>query len=74
MENVTLTQIGSSVGLVIPKETLKDLNWEKGDKVTLSRTSKGLEITPRNAEFERQMEIAEKIMHRYRNALQKLAE
>jgi putative addiction module antidote len=67
-------QIGNSLGVVLPKETLVRLNVKEGDTLHLTVAPGGdLRLTPYDAEFEHQMEIAREGMARYRNALRELA-
>ncbi|MGQ7794463.1 AbrB/MazE/SpoVT family DNA-binding domain-containing protein [Faunimonas sp. B44] len=73
MVTLKLTQIGNSVGAVFPKEALARLGVEKGDTLYLTEAPDGFRLTPYNPEFERQMEHAEKIMRKRRNALRALA-
>lgn len=74
MLTVKLIQIGSSLGIVLPKEALQRLGFEKGDQVSLIETQEGYAIAKKGSAYERQMASAAKIMDRYRNTLQKLAE
>jgi putative addiction module antidote len=69
-----LTTIGNSTGIILPKELLEKLRVGKGDVLHVLETPKGIELTPLNEEFERQMDVAEKVMRRRRNVLRKLAE
>lgn len=69
----TVTQIGNSTGLILPKEVAARLKVKKGDSVYLTETPEGYSVTPYDPEFEAQMESARKGMARYRNALRKLA-
>ena len=73
MITLKLTQIGNSVGFVLPKEAVSRLNVEKGDVVYLTETPDGYRITPYDPEFEKQMKSAEKIMKKRRNVLRVLA-
>ena len=68
-----LTQIGNSVGLILPKEVLARLKLEKGDTVHLTDAPGGVTLTPYSAQFEDQMSAARKIMKRRRNVLRELA-
>ncbi|HGG61184.1 MAG TPA: AbrB/MazE/SpoVT family DNA-binding domain-containing protein [Gammaproteobacteria bacterium] len=70
---VKVTQIGNSAGVVLPKEALKKLDVSRGDELYLVETPEGLMLTPYDQAFEAQMEAAEKVMKRYRNALHRLA-
>ena len=74
MTSVKVTTVGNSVGIVLPKELLERLRINKGDTLFVTETPKGLELTPFNAEFAEQMEIAERVMRKRRNVLRKLAE
>lgn len=73
MQGIRLTQIGNSVGLILPKEVLARLKLEKGDTVFLTDTPGGIAITPNDASFETQMDAARKIMKARRNVLRELA-
>jgi putative addiction module antidote len=68
-----LTTIGSSVGVVLPKEALSRLKVGKGDSIFLTEDKDGFRVTPFNPEFEKTMESARKVMKRRRNALRELA-
>lgn len=71
---VTLTQIGNSTGLIIPKKILDRLKVKKGDDLFLTETPDGIAITNYNEEVEEQMKALEKGMSKYRNTLRKLAD
>jgi putative addiction module antidote len=71
---VKVTTVGSSVGIVLPKELLTKLHIEKGDILYVTETPDGVQLTPYDAEFERQIEVGKKVMRNYRDALRKLAE
>ena len=73
MLKVKVTQIGNSAGVILPKEALKKLDVSRGDELYLVETPEGLMLTPYDQAFEAQMEAAEKVMKRYRNALHRLA-
>lgn len=69
-----LTTVGNSVGIILPKELLEKLRVGKGDTLHVLETPNGIELTPFDPEFARQMDVAEKVMRRRRNLLKKLAE
>lgn len=71
---VKITTVGSSVGIVLPKEVLAKLHVEKGDSLYITETPQGIQLTPYDEEFDRQIEIGKKVMRQYRDALRKLAE
>ena len=60
------------MGIVLPKEALAKLRAEKGDVLFLVDTPDGLTLTPYQQDFESQMDAAEKVMKKYRNALHAL--
>jgi putative addiction module antidote len=71
---VKVTTVGSSTGIVLPKELLGKLNISKGDTLYVTETPDGVQLTPYNDDFARTMEVAEDIMRRYRDTLRKLAQ
>ena len=73
MTALKLTQIGNSVGVVLPKEMLAKLGLQKGDTVYAVETPDGLRLTTSDPEFEAQMELARKIMRERRAVLRELA-
>lgn len=73
MHTLKLTQIGNSVGLILPKEVLAKLDVTKGDEVYLTESPDGLRITVNNPEFEAQMKAAREIMKERRAVLRELA-
>lgn len=74
MTKLKLTAMGTSTGVVIPKEMLKRLNVAKGDVLYAVETPDGgYRLTPYDPDFADKMEQAEDIMKRYRNTLNALA-
>jgi len=74
MSALKLTQIGNSVGVILPKEVLASMNVGKGDTIYLTQAAGGgFTMTPYDAEFESQMEAARRIMKKRRNVLRELA-
>jgi putative addiction module antidote len=74
MAVLKVTTVGNSVGVILPKELLERLRVGKGDSLYVIETKQGIELTPYNPEFARQMEAAERVMREDRDALRKLAE
>ena len=68
-----ISQIGNSVGVILPKEAVARLKIKRGDSVFLTETSEGYVVTPYDPEFEKQMAVAREGMAEYRNALRELA-
>ncbi|BDT66805.1 hypothetical protein os1_09700 [Comamonadaceae bacterium OS-1] len=73
MAALKLTQIGNSVGVILPKELLTLLKLEKGDSVFWTEAANGVMLTPYDTEFEDQMTEARSIMKKRRNVLRELA-
>lgn len=73
MLKVKVSAIGNSMGIVLPREVLAKLRIGKGDVLYLVDGPDGLTLTPYQQDFEAQMDAAEKVMKRYRNALHELA-
>ena len=73
MHALKLTQIGNSVGVILPKEVLARLKLEKGDMLYLTDSPDGMRITPHDPVFEDQMQAARHIMKSRRAVLRELA-
>jgi putative addiction module antidote len=74
MLSFKVTTVGTSAGLILTKEAMARLNLKKGDIVYLTDApGGGYRLTPYNPEFERQMGLAEQIMHDDREVLRALA-
>lgn len=73
MHTLKLTQIGNSVGIILPKEVLARLKLEKGDTVFLTDAPGAATITPHDPDFADQMTLARKIMKERREVLKELA-
>jgi putative addiction module antidote len=71
---VKVTTVGSSTGIVLPKELIGKLNINKGDTLYVTETPDGLKLTPYDEQFVRVMEAANRIMHENRDVLRKLAQ
>ena len=73
MQALKLTQIGNSVGVILPKELLARLKVEKGDTLYVTESPDGVRLTPHDPEFSSQMDAARNIMKRRRKVLHELA-
>lgn len=73
MTVVKLTQIGNSVGVILPKEVLARMKVEKGDQLFMSEAVDGVTLSTYNPEFETQMLQARAIMKKRRAVLRELA-
>jgi putative addiction module antidote len=68
-----VTTVGSSAGVVLPKEILTKLKVVKGDFVFLTESPDGFRITPYDSEFEQDMALARQVMRKRRDLLRELA-
>jgi putative addiction module antidote len=73
MQAIKLRKIGSSVGVILPKDMLDKLHLAEGDQVFVDTTQNGLHLTPYDPEFESAMQAFGRTRKKYRNALRQLA-
>ena len=73
-KTLKLTQIGNSTGVVLPRELLDKLRVQRGDVLSVIETPDGIELTPYDPEFAKQMETAERVMREDRDVLRLLGE
>ena len=68
-----VTQIGNSVGVILPKEVLARLKVQKGDSLFVTDLPDGVALRAYDEEFAEQMALAREIMRKRRNVLRELA-
>lgn len=73
MHILKLTQIGNSVGVILPKEALARLRLEKGQSVFLTDTPDGFAITPYDPTLEEQVQAGRAFMSEFRDTFHQLA-
>jgi putative addiction module antidote len=74
MVELKIRKFGNSLGVVLPKEVIDRLHAADGERLFLVEAPDGdYRLTPYDPEFQRQMEIADEGMARYRNTLRALA-
>ncbi|MDD9985015.1 MAG: AbrB/MazE/SpoVT family DNA-binding domain-containing protein [Spirochaetaceae bacterium] len=74
MLSFKVTTVGSSSGIILSKAALAQLRVRKGDTLFLTEAPDGgFRITAYDPDFERQMALAEDIMHDDREVLRALA-
>jgi putative addiction module antidote len=73
MLKLTVRKVGNSLGVILPHEAAKALRVHEGDKLFLTPSPDGFQLTPYDPEFEKKMKVAEEGIRRYRNALKELA-
>lgn len=70
---LTLRQVGGSIGATLPKDMAERLHLGPGDRVFAIETERGILLTPYDPETERALAIASRVARKYRNALRELA-
>jgi putative addiction module antidote len=73
MQTLKLTQIGNSVGVVLPKEVLAQLKLAKGDTVFLTEAANGLMLSPYDPAVEEELNAGREFMKEYRDTFRALA-
>jgi putative addiction module antidote len=73
MTALKLTQIGNSVGVILPKEILARLKLEKGDTVFVTDAANGVMLTPYDPGLAEQLEAGREFMREYRDTFHQLA-
>mgnify|MGYP003577931734 FL=1 len=73
MHTLKLTQIGNSVGVILPKEMLARLKLEKGDSLYVTDTPEGMALTPYDPALEEQLDQGREFMKEYRDTFRALA-
>ncbi|OZB54443.1 MULTISPECIES: AbrB/MazE/SpoVT family DNA-binding domain-containing protein [unclassified Thiomonas] len=73
MSALKLTQIGNSVGVILPKELLVRLKLEKGDTVFVTEAANGVTLTPYDPALDEQLQLGREFMREYRDTFHQLA-
>ena len=74
MATLKLTAVGTSTGVVIPKEMLKRMKVTRGDALHVVETPDGYLITPYDPAIAAQVEAGREFMKEYRDTFKALAE
>jgi len=73
MTALKLTQIGNSVGVILPKEVLARLKLEKGDMVFITEAANGVTLTPYDPALDEQLKAGREFMREFRDTFHQLA-
>jgi putative addiction module antidote len=73
MTDLRVTNIGNSLGVILPRELAMKLGVQKGDTLYAIDTPDGVRLTTADPEFAAQMKVARRIMHDRRAVLRELA-
>ena len=73
MHTPKLTQIGNSVGVILPKEALARMKLQKGETVFLTESVDGFILTPYDPALEEEITAGREFMREYRDTFHQLA-
>ncbi|MBA4339282.1 MAG: AbrB/MazE/SpoVT family DNA-binding domain-containing protein [Hyphomonas sp.] len=73
MTRLKIRKIGNSLGVVLPKDVLEHLKVKEGDTLNVATVPTGVTLSVSDAEVDRLMEMAERIMDENREVLRALA-
>jgi putative addiction module antidote len=73
MSKLKLTAVGTSTGVVIPKEMLQRMKVARGDFLHVSETAEGYLVTPYDPTVAEQVEAGREFMREFRDTFKALA-
>jgi len=73
MATLKLTAVGTSTGVVIPKEMLNRLKVGRGDALFAIETPDGYLLTPYDPVVEEELRLGRRFMQKYRETFKALA-
>ena len=73
MHTLKLTQIGNSVGVILPKDALSKLKLQKGESVFLTECADGFILTPYDPALDEELTAGREFMREYRDTFHQLA-
>ena len=73
MHMLNVTQIGNSVGVVLPKEALARLKLAKGESVFLTETPGACTLTPYDPALDEESNAGREFMRDFRDTFHQLA-
>jgi putative addiction module antidote len=73
MMELKIIQMGNSLGVILPKRLLEEMNVAKGDRLAVDRRGDGWRVAPFEVGYDIQMAVANIIMKRRRKLLKLLA-
>lgn len=73
MVQLKVRKVGNSLGVILNAETAQALHVSEGDTLYLTAAPGGFHLSGYDPYFAEEMEIAQSVMKRYKNALRDLA-
>ncbi len=74
MSEVALRKVGSSFVATIPSDLVQQLHLVAGQKLRVDKENGRVILTPLSAELQEVARVHERLLKKYRNAFQKLAD
>lgn len=68
-----IRKVGSSAGVILPKDLLDGLNLQVGDELSVKTSENGIELSPYDEDFARRVRAFERSRRKFRNAYRELA-
>jgi len=68
-----LRKICNGYGVLLPKQVIENLRVTEGAVLNITQTSSGIELSPFEADFSRQVEAFRRTEARHRNSYRELA-
>jgi putative addiction module antidote len=72
-KTLKIIKVGNSAAVILPRESIAKLRVEIGDHLNMIETPDGIELSPYDPDLAKQMEVAERVMRKNRDALRELA-
>lgn len=73
VREITLRQVGGSIGATLPKDMADRLHLAVGDRVLAVETERGILLSPYDPDVEVGLALAADAAKKFRNALRELA-
>lgn len=70
---LTVKKIGNSLGVILPKKMIDQLNVDKGDSLFVQESESGYQLSPYDPSLAEELDLARQIMKDRRTALRELS-
>jgi putative addiction module antidote len=69
----TIRKVGNSLGVILPKQLIDNLNLKNGDTLSINQNGNMIEIKPVDVEFEKWLDSYNELNLNYKEVMQALA-